>query len=286
MRLSTFPSSIQGLNGKYNTIEDCVERLSKAGFRYFAFGNSYIIGNGILYEKDWERKVNNLAAKTNQLGCAFLQAHAPYTFSKIRDLEYYREMTDRLFQSAHILGVEQVVIHGYFQPDWTNPTTREQDFVRAYEFYMPFVEMAERLGFGIAVENLCNYEDPTMFTAKVEDQLMLIEKLNAPHVSACWDSGHGFVAYGEDYPDQMKKLGKLITCTHIHDNSHQRDLHLPPFMGTIDWNVFMKTLREIGYRGDLNFEIKKCLIPEHLLDLYLSFLYESGQTLISMYENQ
>lgn len=285
MRLSTFPNFIQGLNGRYSSVEACVERLSKAGFRYFAFANSYMIGNGILYEEDWERKVTVLAEKTDQLGCAFLQAHAPYTFSEIKPLDYYREMTRRLFEAAKILGVEQVVIHGYFQPDWTKPTTREQDLARAYTFYMPFVELADRLGFGIAVENLCNYEDPAMFTARVEDQLELIERLNAPHVSACWDSGHGYVAYGEDYPDQMKKLGKRITCTHIHDNSHQRDLHLPPFMGTIDWKVLMKTLREIGYRGDLNFELKKCLIPEHLLDLYLSFLYRSGQTLVSMFED-
>ena len=114
---------------------------------------------------------------------------------------------------------------------------------------------------------------------------MLIEKMNASHVSACWDSGHGFVAYGEDFPNQMKKLGKLISCTHIHDNSHQRDLHLPPFMGALDWDDFMKTLREIDYQGDLNFELKRCDMPENLLDQYLNYLYVSGKTLISMFEN-
>lgn len=58
MRLSLYTGSISGLNGKYNTHIECIERYAKAGFRYFSFGESYMIGKGIMYYDDWERQAN------------------------------------------------------------------------------------------------------------------------------------------------------------------------------------------------------------------------------------
>lgn len=282
MRLSLYTGLLSGLNGKYNSEIECVERLTRAGFRYFSFGASYMIGNGLTYHDDWESKAYELRNQTEKRGGAFLQVHAPFTFSEIKSNSYYAEMTRRTFHTAKILGVEQIVIHGYFKPDWTIPYDREKDFRRCLDFYLPFVDLANRLGIGIAVENFCDVRNRDIFTTQVEEQIDFIKKLNAPHVTACLDVGHSYGIHGEKFLDKIRQLGGLISCTHIHDTFYDRDCHLPPFMGEINWQELMGTLRDIGYRGDVNYELRKCQMPENLLDAYLAYLYQAGQCLIEM----
>ena len=43
--------------------------------------------------------------------------------------------------------------------------------------------------------------------------------------------------------------------THVHDNRGRADDHLPPFAGSIDWDVAMMETQKIGYDGLLMFEV-------------------------------
>lgn len=286
MRLSLYTGGLRGLNGKYNSHFECIERCARAGFRYFSFGDSYIIGNGLTYRDDWREQAYVLRDKTESLGGAFLQAHAPYTFSELMPPEYYAEMTKRLFYTASILGVEQVVIHGYFKPDWTEPYDREKDWSRCLEFYRPFAELADKLGVGIAVENFCDVRNRNYFTTQVEEQIEFIRQLGSPNVTACLDTGHSYAIHGKSFIDKVKQLGSLISCTHIHDTFYDRDLHLPMFCGEIDWQRLGRTLREINYSGDINFELRRCQMPDSMLDAYLEFVYRAGNCFISMIEDR
>lgn len=195
-------------------------------------------------------------------------------------------MTRRLFYIASILDVEQIVIHAYFKPDWTVPYNREKDWDRCLEFYLPFVELADKLGIGIAVENFCDVRNRNYFTTQVEEQIEFIKRLDAPHVTACLDTGHSYAIHGKNYINKIKQLGSLITCTHIHDTVYDKDLHLPMFCGEIDWAELAQTLKEIKYSGDINFELKKCNMPDNMLESYLEFIYSSGNEFISMIKSE
>ncbi len=258
-----------------------MQLCADAGFRCFDFGIRSHIGSSFVYEDDWEKQAFALAESTQKLGCSYIQSHAPYAYSFYNDMEFYRDLTERSFRVAAILGAKQIVIHGLLRPDPTAEPDFDEDLRQAYEFYAPFTELAERLGIGIAVENLFNYGKKHIFTADVEEQLALIEKLGSECVSACWDIGHAHVRHGEDCLEQMKRLGSRISCTHIHDNLQSKDLHLPVFMGDIDWHGFMETLRQIQYSGDINFEIRVLRIPDGLVKEFLHFLYSSGKSLIA-----
>ena len=83
---------------------------------------------------------------------------------------------------------------------------------------------------------------------------------NQPHVGFCWDCGHeGCFTPGRRY---MPLFGDRLICTHIHDNLGTVDMHVPPFMGSIDWENVMKALADIDYDGNLTFEadntLKRC----------------------------
>ena len=41
----------------------------------------------------------------------------------------------------------------------------------------------------------------------------------------------------------------------MHDNRRRADDHLPPFAGSIDWDVAMMETQKIGYDGVLMFEV-------------------------------
>ena len=53
----------------------------------------------------------------------------------------------------------------------------------------------------------------------------------------------------------MKKLGRKLTTLHISGYYGVDERHQVPGKGVLDWQIYMKTLDEIGYDGPFNFEI-------------------------------
>jgi len=41
----------------------------------------------------------------------------------------------------------------------------------------------------------------------------------------------------------------------VNDNSRILDAHNLPFMGTVAWEGIMRAIAEIGYEGDLTYEV-------------------------------
>ena len=103
----------------------------------------------------------------------------------------------------------------------------------------------------------------------------------------CWDFGHGKLATGTDerHAEAIRTLGNRIFCTHIHDNYYKKDLHLPPFMGEADWPLLMRTLKEVGYRGNLTFEIGYSNFDNRLVASFMENLYKTGEILLEMTED-
>ena len=77
-------------------------------------------------------------------------------------------------------------------------------------------------------------------------------------------------------------MGKRIVCTHIHDNYYKKDLHLPPFMGEANWELLMKTLKEVGYQGNLTFELGYSTLENRLLASFMKNLYATANILKEM----
>ncbi len=64
----------------------------------------------------------------------------------------------------------------------------------------------------------------------------LLEFLHYTHLNdmgLCFDTGHANM--GEGVAASFEKMKPQVRSTHIHDNMGQKDEHLFPFEGTIDW---------------------------------------------------
>jgi sugar phosphate isomerase/epimerase len=85
----------------------------------------------------------------------------------------------------------------------------------------------------------------------------LVELLHTAHftdVGVCFDIGRAHMAPGITHA--FETLKDLIRTTHVHDNDQQRDSHLWPGAGTIDWKETMTFLRASPHVPALVLEIE------------------------------
>jgi sugar phosphate isomerase/epimerase len=67
-----------------------------------------------------------------------------------------------------------------------------------------------------------------------------LEQTRLTNVKLCFDTGHAHLEGG--VVAGLEAIRDLVVTTHIHDNRGERDDHLLPFEGTIDWNAALAAL--------------------------------------------
>jgi sugar phosphate isomerase/epimerase len=107
---------------------------------------------------------------------------------------------------------------------------------------------AKPLGVGILIENIPN---------ELSTPEKLVEFIRAAHfedVGICFDLGHAHLM--SDVPQACDTLKNHIRSTHVHDNARDRDSHLWPGDGSIDWKQAMEVLRTVPHQPPLLLEIE------------------------------
>jgi sugar phosphate isomerase/epimerase len=124
---------------------------------------------------------------------------------------------------------------------------------RKFEAAMTSVEhlraFAKPLGVRILVENIPN---------ELSTPDRLVEFIRAAHfddVGVCFDVGHAHIM--GDVPQAFETLKQHIHSTHIHDNVKDRDSHLWPGAGSIDWKQAMELLRSAPHTPAVLLEIEE-----------------------------
>jgi sugar phosphate isomerase/epimerase len=118
--------------------------------------------------------------------------------------------------------------------------------------------LAGEVGVGVAAEVIPNaISSPAALVHLIE------EELDGVDVGVCLDYGHAHMM--GDLGDAIETLSGHIWTTHVHDNRGERDEHLVPFAGTIDWDAAMMETQKIGYEGVLLFEVAGAGSPADVL---------------------
>jgi sugar phosphate isomerase/epimerase len=74
------------------------------------------------------------------------------------------------------------------------------------------------------------------------------------NVKICFDTGHAHMAGGVHAA--FETLRKYIASTHVHDNRHEKDDHLMPFEGEIDWTEAVRDLQGGEGQFPVLFEVR------------------------------
>ena len=116
-----------------------------------------------------------------------------------------------------------------------NESYSEKKFEAAMTSIEHLRAFAKPLGVRILLENIPN-------ELSMPDRL--VEMIHGAHfddVGVCFDFGHAHMM--GTVREAFETVKNLIQSTHVHDNDKNKDSHLWPGQGTIDWKEAMELLR-------------------------------------------
>ncbi len=265
-----------GINVKYLCADASLEEALKA---VKAIGFDVLDYTPELLSDDWEKQMHAEFDAIRASALTVHQTHAPFNrYGSWGDK--FALCLGRALDATIAMGAEYMVVHGD-EFDFDGLTyTPEAAIEYNYKLFYPYVEKAAAHNVKIAFENV--FEDMAgkpRLCSKAEDLKTLIERYNTDSVCCCWDTGHAGVSFGDKQPEVLRLLGAHVKCTHIHDCGHGKDLHLPPFLGSIDWDALMKAFTDIGYKGHLTYEMVYGKIPNRTVPHFAAYLRQCADAL-------
>ncbi len=263
MRVSTSTNICAFQRGdKKNSIATCMRMCAEAGYTVLDVNLCEAMNPYSELRTDvWEAYVRGIDRVARSLGVEFVQSHLPYydvSGASEEKRELYEELIRRSILASGMLGVRWTVAHPVTV---AGPATGLKTQVAAnLRYFAPHVALARSAGVGIALENDFGVRPGTaepVFGAAVHELISLADAFSEPgHVGVCYDFGHANLM-GSDPREDLRKIGRRLKATHVQDNHGTSDEHLMPFFGTIDWVSAMGGLADIGYEGDLTYEIQE-----------------------------
>lgn len=293
MTISMFPAYLMRRkdDGTIRGIDESMRLLAEAGFKVFDYTPN-------IWADGWKAEADLAMNTAAKYGAVIEQSHAPYNFYSKAPREEFMRALDRSAQAAAYMGIRNLVFHAdEYHPTPEEPFDADKAREQIYEILSPCIEATLAGGVNVAIETV--FEDVTgrpkegqrmHFCADMDELISIIDKFNDERVGCCWDFGHAKIACGggdEKHADAIRRMGKRIICTHVHDNIsyYKRDVHVPPFMGDSNWHVLMSALRDTGYTGSLTFEMVYGTLPDAAVRPYLDMLYNMGLALERMFND-
>ena len=233
------------------------------GFDYWTFDGSPFLGDGYL---DWAKTVRDRA---DAAGIPYTHAHAPG--------EADSELLGRSIEASAVLGARYLVVHPIWHDENGKTINDRLRFLQVNaDAIKKWLPMAEEYGVVLLSENI-------LWGASSDPRIIaqLVDKVGSDWFGWCFDVGHAHCCGYR--PDVLKACAVTPMSLHIQDNDGSGDGHLIPGDGTIDWDLFLRTLREIGYLGDCVLEAhhQSLEASDAERDAILTRLLETAQNLRS-----
>ena len=182
--------------------------------------------------------VASLHAPTSRDLSATREGGTPLSITEVERVRRIEAMDElkRVIDVAEDLPYSRLILHMGGSRETADPRKRDA----AFSSLEHLVLHARHVGVTIAVENTTSeMGDPAYLRAFVDETRLTGLRFN-------FDIGHAHLADGPE-AERIEKgfapLGELTVSAHIHDNHGEKDEHLPPYDGSIDWESAVKILK-------------------------------------------
>jgi len=270
MKISAMSQEFRSVD---KTIEDTVAGLAKLGVDgiELEFGSSRFAGWDInRAKKIREACDSNGLAITNLAPQTFFMAYGEYGFGWQTQKELLN--VKAACDTARAIDVPYVRVQLIaYTFTWLpkleglpNPTLDEQ-YSQGVSTLLKAVKIAEDSGVALGLDN--------HFSLKVLDHLRIVKEINSPNLRLFLDTRNA-IDNGEDLIATARACGNLLVHSHVKDaikgvggklqeaqysyldTGKLSDIvGVPVGMGNImSWDEYLKTLKEIGYKGFLSIE--------------------------------
>lgn len=182
--------------------------------------------------------LTSLHAPTSRDLSATREGGAPLSITEVERVRRVEAMDElkRVIDVAEDLPYSRLILHMGGPRETADPRKRDA----AFSSLEHLVLHAHHRGVTIAVENTTSeMGDPAYLRTFVDETRLTGLRFN-------FDIGHAHLADGleaERIEKAFASLRELTVSAHIHDNHGEKDEHLPPYEGTIDWESSVKILK-------------------------------------------
>ena len=204
--------------------------------------------------------LTSLHAPTSRDLSATREGGAPLSICEIERVRRIEAMDElkRVIDVAEDLPYGRLILHMGGTREAADPRKRDA----AFSSLEHLILHARHAGVTIAVENTTSeMGDPAYLRAFVDETRLTGLRFN-------FDIGHAHLADGpenERVEKAFAPLRELAVSAHLHDNHGEKDEHLPPYEGAIDWEAAVKTLKSASDQDlALTLELKERSGPEAL----------------------
>ncbi|HYL83307.1 MAG TPA: sugar phosphate isomerase/epimerase family protein [Candidatus Angelobacter sp.] len=200
----------------------------------------------------------SLHAPTSRDISAMRESGTPLSICEVERVRRIEAMDElrRVIDVADDLPFARLILHMGGSRETADPRKRDA----AFSSLEHLILHARHAGVTICVENtLSEMGHPDYLRAFVDETRLTGLRFN-------FDIGHAHLA---DFPEEERiekgfaPLRDLVSSVHLHDNHGEKDEHLPPFDGSIDWPGAIKTLQSAPQTSlPLILELKEKTGPE------------------------
>ena len=200
--------------------------------------------------------VQAAGARLQTLGLRPASFHAPFAdridITSLDSAERQVAVNELLTatEAAAAMGVENLVLHPGPEREGRPPESEFLERMRhAAESLNTVAARCCGLGVHLVLENML----PHLLFGHINDMLYLLGSINTCDVGACLDTGHAHL--GRELEHVIHKLSGHLHMVHVNDNRGDRDDHLAPGEGHIDWPWLLRELQRSHFSGTLILEL-------------------------------
>jgi sugar phosphate isomerase/epimerase len=248
---------------------DLISQISDAGFNgleifcsrsHFDYTSRAEIQNIAGALADAKLKLASLHAPTSRDLSATREGGQPLSICEVERVRRIEAMDElkRAIDVAEELPFSRMIFHMGGSRETADPRKRDA----AFSSLEHLILHAKHVGVTICVENTTSeMGSPTYLRSFIDETRLSDLRFN-------FDIGHAHLADGAEdnrIADSFAPLREFVASAHIHDNHGDKDEHLPPYEGTIDWPAavkLLKTVPDVGANLPLMLELKEKIGPE------------------------
>lgn len=203
-------------------------------------------------------KLNSLHAPTSRDLSVNREGGSPLSITEVERVRRIEAMDElkRVLDVAQDLPFARLILHMGGSREMADPRKRDAAFSSLEHLSLH----AHHAGVTICVENTTSeMGEPAYLRSFVEETRLTAVRFN-------FDIGHAHLAEGpeeERVARSFEPVRELVASAHIHDNHGEKDEHLPPYDGTIDWAAAVKLLKSAQTKDlPLTLEVKEKTGPD------------------------